>query len=197
MKVTLFITVLFMSVTAVLSAQELKYELKSAIVKKETIAMGQKIESTWYMDDFGKKESSETITKVGGVAGIEKQIRTIIDGNSIINVDMNMKTAMRMQMPLEPINYLNLTPEIIDKFKIEELGEEDVVSRSCKKYTLEISQMGQTMGVTAWVWKGLVLKSETAANGMVIMKEIAIEVEENVSVPVDKFIIPEGIVIPE
>lgn len=192
----LFMTLLVL-ITDVLFAQEAKYELKSAIIKKETVAMGQKLESTWYMDYYGKKESSETVMKVGGVAGVEKHLLTIMDGNFIINVDLDMKTASRMKMPQEPVNYLKLSPEIIEKFKVKEIGEEVVVGKPCKKYSLEITQMGQTAQVSTWVWKGLVLKSEMGTNGMVVMKETAIEIEENPVVPADKFVVPDGITIPQ
>lgn len=33
--------------------------------------MGQNVECTWYMDDYGKKESTELTMKTGGVAGVE------------------------------------------------------------------------------------------------------------------------------
>ncbi|WP_293709422.1 hypothetical protein [uncultured Parabacteroides sp.] len=195
MNVKMLLPVLLLFVTTVLKAQEAKYELKSAIIKKETIAMGQKLESTWYMDDYGKKESSETVMKVGGVAGVEKHLLTIMDGNFVINVDLDMKTASRMKMPQEPVNYLNLSPEIIEKFKVKENGEEEVAGKLCKKYSLEITQMGQTAEVSTWVWKGLVLKSEMGANGMVVMKEEVVEIEENPAVPADKFVVPEGITV--
>lgn len=187
----------FLLISTALIAQEAKYELKSAIIKKETVTMGQKLESTWYIDDYGKKESSETVMKVGGVAGVEKHLLTIMDGNFVINVDLDMKTASRMKMPQEPVNYLNLSPEIIEKFKVKENGEEEVAGKPCKKYSLEITQMGQTAQVSTWVWKGLVLRSEMGANGMVVMKETVTEIEENPVVPTDKFVVPDGITIPQ
>ena len=55
--------------------------------------------------------------------------------------------------------------------------------------------MGQTAEVSTWVWKGLVLKSEMGANGMVVMKEEVVEIEENPAVPADKFVVPEGITV--
>lgn len=195
MRLKFSFAILLMFITNVLFAQETKYELKSAIIKKETVAMGQKFESIWYIDDYGEKESSETLMKVGGVTGIEKHLLTIMDGNFVINVDLDMKTASRMKMPQEAVNYLKLSPEIIEKFKVKEIGEEEVAGKPCKKYSLEISQMGQTAQVLTWVWKGLVFKSEMGANGMMIMKETVAEIKENPAVPADKFIVPEGITI--
>lgn len=193
----LFAAALFLSVTTALSAQEAKYELKSAAIQKETVAMGQKFESTWYIDDFGKKESNEAVFKMGGVANIEKRILTIMEDASVVNVDLGLKSATRMKLPEKPINYLQLTPEVIEKYKIKEQGEEEIAGKPCKKYSLEVSQMGQTAQVDTWVWKGLVLKSQTSGNGMVVMVETAKEIQENAVVPAEKFMIPEGITIPE
>lgn len=39
--------VLLLAVTTLLSTQEAKFEIKSAIVTKEMVAMGQKVECTW------------------------------------------------------------------------------------------------------------------------------------------------------
>lgn len=194
---TLFVALL-LAVTTLLSAQEAKFEIKSAIITKEMVAMGQKVECTWYVDDYGKKEALELTMKTGGVAGVEKHIRTITDGAaSVITVDLDMKTAMRMKLPQQPINYLKLTPDVIEKYKIKEVGEETIAGKTCKKYTLEITQMGQTLQMSVWVWKGMVLKSETASNGMVVMIETAKEINESTTVPADKFVVPEGIKIAE
>lgn len=194
---TLFVALL-LAVTTLLSAQEGKFGIKSAIITKEMVAMGQKVECTWYVDDYGKKESLELTMKTGGVAGVEKHIRTITDGAaSVITVDLDMKTAMRMKLPQQPINYLKLTPDVIKKYKIKEVGEETIAGKICKKYTLEITQMGQTLQMSVWVWKGMALKSETASNKMVVMVETAKEINESTTVPADKFVVPEGIKIAE
>lgn len=198
MKAKTLFAALLLAVTTLLSAQEAKFEIKSAIITKEMVAMGQKVECTWYVDDYGKKESLELTMKTGGVAGVEKHIRTITDGAaSVITVDLDMKTAMRMKLPQQPINYLKLTPDVIEKYKIKEVGEETIAGKTCKKYTLEITQMGQTLQMSVWVWKGMALKSETASNKMVVMVETAKEINESTTVPADKFVVPEGIKIAE
>lgn len=191
------LVVLLLSVTNVLNAQEAKYGIKSATITKDMVAMGQKLECTWYIDDYGKKEATEVAMKVGGVADVEKHIRTIAEGSSVVNIDLDVKKAMRMKLPQEPINYLKLTPEVRDKFKIKETGEEEIAGKPCEKYSLEITQMGQTVQMTVWVWKGLVLKSETSSNGMVVMVETSKEINETSVVPADKFVVPEGITVPE
>jgi hypothetical protein len=58
-----------------------------------------------------------------------------------------------------------------------------------------MTQMGQTLQIKTWIWKGIVLKSETSGNGMVFATETATEILENISVPEEKFKAPEGAII--
>ena len=196
MKKRILLVNLFFTTIITLSAQEARFEFKSAILKKETVVAWQKIENTMYIDDYGKKESTEMIQKVGGIANIEQRILTILDGNSYLVVNVGLKTAMRMPIPDTQVNYLTLTPEIREKFKLEDAGREEVAGKSCQKLNLETTQMGQTVQATVWVWKGIPLKSEISANGMVVMTEKVTDIRENVPVPADKFQVHEGITIP-
>lgn len=187
---------LLSSMTITLSAQDAaKYEIESAIIKKEITMMGQKLNAIWYIDEFGRKESVEITIKNGIAQGVDKHIRTLMEGTSVVTVDLDMKVGNRMELPEKPVNYLQLTPEITEKYNIQENGEEEIAGKKCRKYSLELSQMGQTMQVKAWVWKGLVLKSETSAGSMAVVVETATEIEENASVSDDKFITPAGAVI--
>jgi hypothetical protein len=184
--------------TIALSAQDAaRYELESAIIQKEVVMMGQKMNATWYIDGFGRNESMEMTLKNGIAQGVDKHIRTLAEGMSVVTIDLDQNTGNRIKLPEKPVNYLQLTPEVREKYKIREDGEEEIAGKKCRKYSLEIMQMGQTMQVTAWVWKGLVLKSESAGNGMVFAIETATEVQENVTAPADKFVIPENVIIQE
>ena len=66
MKTKILFAISLLFAVTVLNAQEAKYGIKSAIIKKDVVAMGQKVECTWYMDDYGKKESTELTMKTGG-----------------------------------------------------------------------------------------------------------------------------------
>jgi hypothetical protein len=168
-----------------------RYELESAIVQKEITMMGQKLNATWYMDGFGRKESAEMTIKNGIAQGVDKHIRTLTEGTTVITVDLDMNVGNRIELPEKPVNYLHLTPEVREKCKIREGGEEEIAGKKCRKYSLEITLMGQKALVTAWVWKGIVLKSESTGNGMVFAVEMATEVQENAAVPVGKLVVPE------
>jgi hypothetical protein len=190
-KRTIFVCLLSSLMTIALSAQDVaKYELESAIIQKEVIMMGQKMNAIWYIDEFGQKESVE-------MTMADKHVRTLMEGTSVIAVDLNLNVGNRMELPEKPVNYLQLTPEVREKYKIREGDEEEIAGKKCRKYSLEAMQMGQPLQVTTWVWKGLVLKSESAGNGMVFAIETATEIQENVPVPADKLIVPENAVIQE
>jgi hypothetical protein len=180
------------------SAQEAKYEIKSAIITKEVAAMGMKFESISYIDDFGQKECAEITIKNGIAPGVDKHIRTLMEGEAVVSIDLDLKQSTRVELPEKPVNYLQLTPEVREKNKIKEAGEEEVAGKKCKKYTLEMATPnGQTLYVSAWVWKGLMLKSETSGNGTLLATETATEIQENATVPAEKFTVPEGFTLPK
>ena len=134
-----------------------KYGFKSGTITTVSEVMGQKIESKGYFDDYGNLQSSKANT-----FGME--ISTILrDGKTYV---VNHSAKQVQQMPVqETINYLDLSDEIISKYKIQEAGKETVSGKECVKYTLEVSQMGQTAQLTVCVWQGFPMKTVTRADG--------------------------------
>ncbi|RRD60008.1 hypothetical protein [Tannerella forsythia] len=193
MKKTWFVMMLLIAAVGMITAQEAKYEIKSGIVKKVSNVMGQKVESILYFDDYGKMEAVETTVNV---AGTEKNMRTLDEGNSIASIDLDAKTVQRMEKPDKLNNFLTLTDEQKEKYKYQELGEETFLDRPCKKISLELTEMGQTFQATLWLWRGIPLKTETQVGGMTVVEE-AVEVQENVEVPAEKFTVPEGFTVSE
>ena len=187
MKTKLFYTTIALFVVFSLSAQEAKYELKSAVIKKTMEMMGQKFEGTQCFDDYGKNES---VTFSMQMQGANTTMRTVIKGTVFTTLNMDNKTGFRATMPEAPINYLNLTPEIRDKYKVKELGEETIIGKPCKKYSAQMSQMGQDVSVTTWVWKGIALKTISSTNNMAMAEE-ATEIQENAAIDAANFAIPD------
>lgn len=151
---------------AVMTAQDgvKKYGVKSGTVKAVSEVMGQKVEATSYFDDYGAKEVS--MTKMGGM-----DITTISrDGKSWL---VNAAAKMVQEMPVqEQVNFLNLTDEIVAKYKIKETGKETVAGKECTCYSLELSQMGQTAKLKVCVWKGYTMKSVTSSMGMEVNAKV-------------------------
>lgn len=119
--------------------------------------MGQKIESKGYFDDYGNLQSSKANT-----FGME--ISTILRDGKTYMVNHSAKQVQEVPAQ-ESINYLDLTDEIIAQYKIQEVGKETVAGKDCVKYTMEVSQMGQTLKLTVSVWNGIPMKTVTNANG--------------------------------
>lgn len=196
MKTKLFLFGMLLLIGTSLKAQnKAKYGIKSAIIKKETTLMGQKMESALYFDDYGKKEATELNIKAGG---IEKRTITIAEGETNVSIDLSEKKGFRMAIPEAPRDYRNLTQAEKEKYKIKEAGKEDILGKPCQKYTMEMTQNGMKFDVTLWIWEGITLKSVgTMSNGQFQITDEAKEIQENVAVPADKFVIPEGITIQE
>ena len=205
-KLALFLMVAAMSVTSV-SAQlggskssqlfsnaslpaDARYELKSGIVKFNATSQGNQVTVTQYFDDYGKKEAALTET---GTALVKTEIKTIQFGDTVYQINMAMKMGQKTTLPEKPINYLQLTSAVKEKYKVQELGDETVAGKSCKKYALEVTQMGQTVKTEVCVWKGLVLKSVLKLGDVEIMTQTATEVQENAEIDTKEFEIPEGV----
>ena len=68
----------------------------------------------------------------------------------------------------ESVNYLNLTDDVVEKYKIKEIGKDVVAGKDCIKFSMEVSQMGQTAKLTVSVWEGFAMKTISSAMGVVI-----------------------------
>ena len=180
------------------AAQEKCYSVKSGIVTMEMNMMGQNVVQQLYFDDYGIKQAN--IMEFGG-----RKMRSIkVDGKNVM-VDDNAKTATRMPamgggmgggMQTNQINFLNLDEKTIKKNKIKEEGQEEIAGKMCTKYTYRVMMMGQGMNVTAWVYKGITLKTSLRTD-FGDMGTSAIKVEEDVEIDPSMFTIPEGVEIQE
>jgi hypothetical protein len=84
-----------------------------------------------------------------------------------------------------------------DKFKIKELGQEQVAGKMCTKYSMETTGFGQqAMPVTVWVWKGIILKRVSSFNDNTFTT-VAVEINENAPINADVFTIPSNVTIQE
>ena len=55
-----------------------------------------------------------------------------------------------------------------------------MAGKECVKYTLELSQMGQTAKLTVSVWNGIPMKTVTSAGGMDVTATVTELTEEEV-----------------
>ena len=185
-------------VLTVTLAQEKRYEIERAILKKmsnvEVASMKQVISSTQYFDNYGVKASTESVIVM---AGQTLNIITIMKDGYMYTANMTAKTGTKINMEnkmdaYNDVNYLNMTDEVKKKYQIEEKGNEQFLGKDCKRYGLTVQAMGQSLKIDVWVWKGLALKSTMTTTGGTITDEVT-EIKEMAVIAKEKFDLPEGI----
>ena len=169
-----FCAVLLVAVAAMAQSGTKYYGIKSGTIKIEMDMMGQTVPSTIYFDDYGAKQAT-SISMMG------MEMTQINKDGKMYLVNKGEKSVQEMPQQQEQINYLNLTDEIKAKYKIKEVGKETVAGKECTTYTVEVSQMGQTVKTTVSVWNGIAMKT-TADMGGFSMSQKVTEVKEG---PVD------------
>ncbi|MBR5643521.1 MAG: DUF4412 domain-containing protein [Salinivirgaceae bacterium] len=145
------------------------------------------METTSYFDDYGKKQAAVAVMDQGLV---KTETKTLQFEDTIYQINVAMKMGQKVVSPEKPINYLQLTPDDIEKYKIQELGTETVAGRQCTKYSEQITQMGQTVNVEVWVWKGIALKTVMKLGDTEIVSQTATEIQENPTIDPKMFEIP-------
>ncbi len=179
-KMMSILAALAIAVTAFAQGSAATFEIKSGKMVVSTEVMGQKMEATSYFDNYGALQMSKT--EAESMMG-KVEMGTIIRDGKTYMVDYIQKSVQEMPAQ-ESINYLSLDKATIDKYKVKEVGKETVGGKECTKYTAEISQMGQTAKVEAWVWKGIPMKTVTDFGGMSIVAEVTELSEEAVDASV-------------
>ena len=193
MKAKALITSLLMLATFSLFAQEenapvKKYGFKSAIAKFATEVMGQAVESTIYIDEYGAKECQKAKVEIPGMGTMESGV--ISKEGKTWNVNYTMKQVQEVTLnPADQPNFMNLDDETKKKFKSEEAGQEKVLDFDCTVYTLVTTSGEITANAKVWVYKGLPLQTETEAMGMKVTN-VVVEFKEDAMVLPQIFEVP-------
>ena len=164
---------LLAAVAALAQEAPKKFGVKSGEIITQTDLMGQKMSATTYFDNYGTLQYSRTKMSM---MGMDIDMGTLQRDGKTYMINYSDKIVQEMPAQQE-VNYMDLTDEVVAKNKIKEVGEEEVAGKPCKVYTMEISQMGQSARVKAYVWEGIPMKTVTSAMGMDIVAEV-IEVKE-------------------
>ena len=191
-KVVSFIIIVVMFY-ATLSAQEKRYGIESAILKKSSVMMGQTIPSIQYFADYGRKESNETFMNMQGQMFT---VFTLMKDGYVYSANLAVKQGQKINLAsmddYKNVNYLNLTDEVKKKYNIKEAGAEQLLGKDCKKYELTVTAQGQTINATVWIWQGLSLKSSVSVMGNTITEEVT-EIMEGKEIAKEKFELPEDV----
>lgn len=171
MKTKFLFASLLMLVSLGLFAQEnapvKKYGFKSAIVKISTDMMGQTVQSTAYIDEYGAKECQKVKMSVPGMGELESG--SIMKDGKAWSINYTMKQVQEVDLgTTKQPNFLELTDEMKKEFKIQEAGTGKVLDKDCVIYTMETETQGMTAKLKVWCYKGFTLKSVTEISGMAI-----------------------------
>lgn len=186
-----FAAAALVAAAATVQAQEARYEFEKAVITTKADMMGQPMITTYYIDDYGKKEASEFTMDMSAMGGNKMQMRTVRQGDGSVTFDVNGKEGRKTE---GSVNFLNLTPEVIKKHKIKEKGEEVLDGRTCKVYVVNTEQMGMSVSSKVWVWKGFTVKT-VVDGGMFTMETTMDTFDENGKIPDGIFDIPDGLKI--
>lgn len=184
MKRTLSIIILLV-LAAVASAQVApkRYGLKSGTVKYNASVMGQAVGMVSYFDNYGALEAYVIDANIPDMGYIQGAL-VIRDGS--VYIAAPAANFFRQEPAPEMVDFRNLTEDAVAKYKVSNLGEDNVCGKDCVKYAFDIPVQGQSIRATASVWNGLILKLYTVVSGMDVDLK-AVELKENVEIPESTF----------
>lgn len=165
-----------------------KYGMKSGIVEYKANMMKMDSKMTIYFDGFGAKES--TVTEMNMMGMSIKSVSIKKDG-IVYTFDPEKKTGQKASViPEKDIDFENLTEEFQKEMKLEKVGEETFLGKSCVKYTIDSEKF--KMKGSYLVWQGVALKSDIDMGGMKV-EMTAVKFDENANVPASTFEVPADI----
>jgi hypothetical protein len=177
------------------------YDVKSAIVTYDINLIGKQTQ-VLYVDDYGKKEARTTTTEIEifGKKSKNEEVEINADG-FIVKYDVEKKTGTKTKSYSSlggakgfPKDLDNLTKEVLDQYKLKDLGKKEILGKECRGFEMEA--MG--MKTEVYVWKNIMLYSAvymTKDGKPIEIKASKIEID--VPVPQDKFQVPADVRLQE
>ena len=191
MKKILLLAAALLFCAAALHAQDDMYGIKSGHLKFETQTSGGMQYNELWFDDYGRLRKQHDQTAMEGLGTYHTEI-LYRDGKMYSNAwfDNEKKDEAKVTDAGELPNFLTMDEEYMKKNKIQVLGTEEVLGRTCTIYTYKYKSMLRTITRKDWVWKGIVLKMETkgalGANNLMVVTEF----QENPKIPASTFDLP-------
>ena len=181
-KTIIFMLMLALACGAIAQEKASRYGLKSGIAQVTSTSSGNVSTGKQYFDDYGALETyiATSMSPFGKV-----ETTTVIrDGKSWFV--WPGKKPKQFDNPLADLSFVNLTDDVVEKYKIQEIGEEEYLGRMCTKYTYEIKQGPIRSYYTSWVYKGFCLKTITKAGRSEVIFEVT-DFQEDVPVSPEVF----------
>jgi len=210
MKKAIWFIIMVVVVSTTSLAQEKRYGFENAVLKKR-LGTGGVASAVVYIDDYGRKELTESNMSIPNQENVKLTMVTLIkDGykyftqktSNDANTAQQRGTKFNMAKvdDYTMINYLNLTDEVKQKYQIEEKGNEQLLGKDCKRYELIATSptpSGRSIKFSVYVWQGLVLKLSLVMGEITSVQEEVTEIQENVTITKEKFDLPENVIFIE
>jgi hypothetical protein len=128
-----------------------RYVIKSGcVVYKGPMGVKQIL----YFDNFGAVETFITQVEMGEFSSKETQIRK--DGYQYAFKE-GETTGIKTKWLANDIDYDKPDREVMERFKVKEIGSENIAGRECRKYSAEFGGAP----VTICIWKNIMIKTAT------------------------------------
>lgn len=123
--------------------------------------MGQEMVTSTVFDDYGALQCAE-LEMMG------QKVKTVMrDGKTYVVSPFFQEAPSE-----ETVNYMDLSPEVIEKYGITMSGIESVDGKDCLVFSLKVKQQGMDADAKTWVWEGFPIRSETKVMGMTIVTRL-------------------------
>lgn len=191
MKKTLLLIVLLATASLMMAQEEThRYEIKSGIAHSITRLNEHETPAVHYFDNYGDCEAMVQTIDMGALGSYSNTTVTKKEQAWMYNESGKPKS---FDNPIFDLTFINPSEAVVEKYKLVDTGEDEVIlGRVCRKFTYE-TQLGRRNKVvynTAWVYKGITLKS-IMKNGRQETYFEMTDFQENAEVPAETFIIPE------
>ena len=191
MKKTLLLITLLATATFMMAQEEThRYEIKSGITQEYSDLDGHITPGVRYFDNYGDLEAQVQTVDMGPLGSFQNTTVTK-QGKAWMYNESSKPTSF--DNPTADLTFINPSQAVIDKYKLVDTGEdEEVLGRVCRKFTYETTlfRWKKTVYNTAWVYKGIALKTIMKNGRHVTLYEVT-DFQENVEVSPEVFNIPE------
>lgn len=188
MKNVLFAFILILALNAKAQEDAHRYEIKSGIAHSVTRLNEHVTPAVQYFDDYGDLEAIIQTIDMGDLGSFENTTIVKKDKAWFMNASGKPKG---FDNPIADLTFINPSEAVIEKYKIHDTGEEEeFLGRMCRKFTYETTQGRKTAVTTAWIYKGITLKSVSKIGRRESFFEMT-DFQENVNVSAEIFVIPE------
>lgn len=177
-----------------------KYLISSGILtmKVNISGVNSTMNTTVYFDHYGNRECTETSnTQDMGNGNVVKTHNMSFNADGYIyRIDLVNRTGTKAKYNPKAMtggfSFAGLTDKIRKQYNVKKVGTSVVLGKQCDQYTMKAGDMSGEFDV----WKNLTLNLTTKTGGLVTSVTTT-KLEENVSIPKDKFTVPNDVKITE